>query len=99
LAEGLRVGLRRIPGAVVRDLGAERCGIVTFTLQGIDAGAVKAALARRAINVTVSTLSSTRYDMEARGLEELVRASVHYYNSEEELERFLAAVAEIAKGR
>jgi len=99
LAEGLRVGLRRVPGAVARDLGAERCGIVTFTLQGIDAGAVKAALARRAINVTVSTLSSTRYDMEARGLEELVRASVHYYNSEEELERFLAAVAEIAKGR
>jgi len=96
LAEGLRAGLRRIPGVVVRDLGAERCGIVTFTLPGRSADAIKTTLARQAINVTVSTRFSTRFDMEARGLDELVRASVHYYNSEDELERFLAAIDAIA---
>src|SRR5208282_3286908 len=96
LAERLRDGLARIPGAAVHDIGAERCAIVTFTLEGKAPDAIKAALARQAVNVTTSTRFSARFDMEARGLEALVRASLHYYNSEAELERFLAAVAALA---
>ena len=45
------------------------------------------------INVTVSRLPSTRLDMEARGLPSVVRASVHYYNSEVEIDRFCATLA------
>jgi selenocysteine lyase/cysteine desulfurase len=93
LADRLRARLGNIPGVTVRDLGAERCGIVTFTVDGLAAGAVKAALAARRINVTVSGASSTRLDMEARGIGEVVRASVHYYNTEEEIARFCAALA------
>jgi len=81
---------------VVRDLGAERCGIVTFTVEGKRADEIKERLVLQTINVAVSTASSTRFDMEARGLDALVRASVHYYNSEAELERFLAAITALA---
>ena len=99
LADFLREELARIPGIVVRDLGAERCGIVTFTVEGKPADEIKERLARQAINVTASTASSTRFDMEARGLDALVRASVHYYNSEAELERFLAAIRALSEGQ
>ena len=50
------------------------------------------ALAGQSMNVTISTVASTRFDMEARGLNEVVRASVHYYNDEAEIERFCEGV-------
>jgi cysteine desulfurase / selenocysteine lyase len=95
LADGLRAELEAIPGVAVRDIGAERCGIVTFTRVGVPAKEIQRRLATRAMNVTVSTVASTRFDMEARGLDAIVRASVHYYNDEDEVARFCAAVSEI----
>ena len=92
LAAGLRERLAALPGVAVRDIGAERCGIVTFSVAGADAQHIARLLGERAMNVSVSTPDSTRLDMEARGLGDLVRASVHYYNSEEEVERFCGAI-------
>ena len=79
----------------VRDIGAERCGIVTFTADGIGAREMQQALAGWAMNVTISTVASTRFDMETRGLNEVVRASVHYYNDDAEIERFCATLRTI----
>ena len=92
LASALRSGLQDIPGVTVRDIGTEQCGIVTFTADGQDAREIQSALAARSMNVTISTVSSTRFDMESRGLSEVVRASVHYYNDEVEIERFCEGV-------
>ena len=44
----------------------------------------------------VSAASSSRLDFEARQLSEVVRASVHVYNTEGEVEVLLAAVAALA---
>jgi selenocysteine lyase/cysteine desulfurase len=93
LARTLRSRLRDLPGVVVRDIGAEQCGIVTFTVAGWEAGAIAGHLAEQHINVSVSTRSGTRLDMEARGLTELVRASVHYYNTEQEIDQLCAGLA------
>ncbi|MGW3495925.1 aminotransferase class V-fold PLP-dependent enzyme [Streptomyces sp. NPDC001020] len=97
LAESLRRQLADIPGVRVRDLGARRCGITTFTVQGVAAEAVKSALAERGINISVSGAPSTRLDMDDRGLGELLRASVHYYNTEEELMTLFEAVRACAR--
>jgi selenocysteine lyase/cysteine desulfurase len=99
LAARLREGLRAIPGVTVTDIGAEQCGIVTFVVEGVPAEVVKQALADQAMNVTVSSTSSTRFDMEARGLTQIVRASVHYYNDEDEIARFCAAIEALAERR
>lgn len=88
LAYTLRTRLSPIPGVVVHDRGVTQCGIVTFTLEGREPAWIKQILARQGINVTVSERKSTLLDLSERGLTALVRASVHYYNAEEEVERF-----------
>jgi selenocysteine lyase/cysteine desulfurase len=93
LARLLRSLLSAVGGVVVHDIGAVQGAIVTFTVEGSEAEAVKATLGGQAINVSTVTPYSARYDMEARGLPNLVRASVHYFNTEEEIERLVAAVA------
>ncbi len=96
LAAWLRAGLRATGVARVEDLGAggqrDECGIVTFTHARLTAGQVVESLARQRMVVRVSPRNATRLDMEQRGLEAVVRASVHYYNTEEEVARFCAAV-------
>jgi cysteine desulfurase/selenocysteine lyase len=97
LASRLRVALAGVPGVEVCDGGVERCGIVTFRVNGYDATAVKAHLARRGVNVSVSSGSGNLVWFERRGYDALVRASVHYYNTEAELERAAVAVAELPR--
>lgn len=97
LAETLRRELAAIRGVAVRDLGRRRSGIVTFTVEGTDAREIVRRLRADAINVAASGPSSTLLDARARGLPDLVRASVHYYNSETEVARFVRAVATLAK--
>jgi selenocysteine lyase/cysteine desulfurase len=98
LADMLRGELARIPGVVVRDLGAARCGIVSFTVEGREPAWIKGQLGAQGINVWTSSRASTRLDMDARDLAVVVRASVHYYNSEDEVGRFCAALRALATG-
>lgn len=94
LAGLLRARLAAIPGCQVRDQGTEQCGIVTFTVDGVPADEIKDRLAGRSINVSVSRAPSTLLDMIDRGLASVVRASVHYYNTEEEMDRLLEELAD-----
>jgi cysteine desulfurase / selenocysteine lyase len=98
LGELLRAELRRVPGVSVEDLGRVRGGIVTFQMEGRDPAEIRARLAAERIHVSVSDPSSTLLDMRARGIEGLVRASVHYYNTEQEVERFCSVLRGLAHG-
>jgi selenocysteine lyase/cysteine desulfurase len=92
LADGLRARLATLKGVHLADLGALKGGIVTFSVDGVEHGDIKAKLRAQAINVSVSTLFSSRLDLERRGLKDVVRASVHIYNTEAELDRFVVAL-------
>ena len=95
LAAMMRSRLADIPGIEVHDIGRRKCAIVSFSAAGRDTADLVAALDRQGIVVGASTPYSTRLDAEKRGLPTLVRASVHYYTLEEEIEVFARAVREL----
>lgn len=92
LADRLRGSLQALPGVSVHDLGRKLCGIVTFSKNGLAAKDVATTLREQRMNVSVSLKSSARLDFNKRGLDDILRASVHYFNTDEEVDRFLAAV-------
>jgi selenocysteine lyase/cysteine desulfurase len=95
LAARLRQVLSDIGGVEVHDLGHRKCGIVTFQKQGLEAADIAKRLATKAINVSVTTLPYAQLDLRARGLSSLVRASVHYFNTDNEIDRFAEAIKSI----
>jgi selenocysteine lyase/cysteine desulfurase len=95
LAQRMRGGLAELPGVVVHDLGRATCGLVTFTTQDLPAPVVAEALRERGVNVSVSSRSSALWDFDRRGLDTVVRASPHYYNTEDEVDALVAAVREL----
>jgi selenocysteine lyase/cysteine desulfurase len=104
LAARLRLGLAAIPGVTVHDRGATLGGIVTFTIGDLDPEAIKVALrarrdrqGTRPINVSTSTFRGALHDFADRPVQAWVRASVHYYNSGDELDEFLTAVETLAR--
>lgn len=93
LADLMRRELSEIPGVSLHDLGQVKCGIVTFLKEGEAPGITKQRLNADGINVSVTQNSSSRFDLPNRNLEALVRASVHYYNNEDDIARLIKAVA------
>ena len=93
LAADLRRELNGLPGVTVHDQGLRKGGIVTFSKAGIQSADLSAQLQARGINTSVSRPHWAPLDFAARGLPDMVRASVHAYNSEDEAARFVAATA------
>ena len=97
LSQRLRTALSAISGVTLRDLGRSPSAIVSFTIDGLEASdIVKRADAAR-ITIGASDPASTRIDTEKRKLPDLVRASPHYYNTEEEVDRLVDLCAQLAK--
>lgn len=95
LAADLRRRLTDIDGVVVADRGAELCGIVTFHGAQCPAGDLQRQLAARAVNVSTVPFSANPIASEDHPHPPLVRASLHYYNTEEEIGHFLALLREL----
>ncbi len=98
LAARLRAGLGQTPGVQVQDKGLTLSAIVTFSVDGHEPPAVKQALREAGINVSVTGVGSARLDFPERHLSELVRASVHYFNTDEEIDAAIETVAGMAAG-
>jgi cysteine desulfurase/selenocysteine lyase len=96
LAEILREALTEIEVVTVHDQGKEKGGIVTFSVKGFEAETVSRELNKQKINTSTTSPNNARYDLAHRGVPGVVRASTHYYNTQEEIDSFISAVNELS---
>lgn len=96
LSGRLRRGLAAIDGVTVLDLGRDPSAIVSFNIDGIAAREVVRKALEAGIVIGASEPESTRIDSETRKLADTVRASPHYYNTEEEVDRLIELCREIS---
>jgi selenocysteine lyase/cysteine desulfurase len=97
LSSLMRKELADIPKIIVRDSGDKLSGLVTFSLEDIDSSAIQFKLRALGINVSVGASQATPLYMKKNGLATVVRASVHYYNTEEEIKILCRELANIVK--
>jgi len=95
LSDFMRQELSTIDKVRVLDRGPEVCGLVTFTVEGSQPKYLVDELLKRKINVVPSYRNFAVIDFDEKQVEWAIRASPHYYNTKEEIEKFLDSVKEI----
>ncbi|MEM7565111.1 MAG: aminotransferase class V-fold PLP-dependent enzyme [Pseudomonadota bacterium] len=85
----LRAALEDCPGATCEDMGSSLGGIVSISIPGVDPEEVRAGLHDHSINVWVSSGAGSLVDFQRRGIHSLIRASVHYFNTEDEIDQLI----------
>ncbi|MFK7864733.1 MAG: aminotransferase class V-fold PLP-dependent enzyme [Pseudohongiellaceae bacterium] len=93
LAMELQSKLRNTPSVTVMERSENISGIVTFQKEGIDASVLASMLSRHNINTSISKQDNAQLDLALQGIGDVNRASIHYYNTTDEIDRFIEAVA------
>ncbi|KAL3941085.1 MAG: hypothetical protein SGARI_000708, partial [Bacillariaceae sp.] len=88
----LRSRLSKIPGLMIHHENTTKCGIVTFQCSGLESRAVVNALWEKGFELSVVPATSTPMDSSRTGVPDLVRASLTYVTTEEEIEAFCSAL-------
>lgn len=86
LAARLRAALSEVAGVILHDKGRSLSGIVTFSHDQLSSDHIAGRLRDQRINTWITRAPSTRLDHERRALPDLVRASVHYFNTHSEID-------------
>lgn len=88
LARTLHDELQKMSNVVVQERSIELSGITTFSRTDQDADSTRQQLMQAGINTSISRQSNAQLDLGKQQLD-VNRASIHYYNTEEEIERFI----------
>ncbi|MFY9238200.1 MAG: aminotransferase class V-fold PLP-dependent enzyme [Roseovarius sp.] len=92
LADQCRAELGALGGVVLRDLGTQKCGIVSFSVEGHDSEALEQEMSAAGFAIGTSGPANTRIDAERRDLPVMLRIAPHYYNTDDEISAAVAAL-------
>ena len=95
LATLLRRQLAELEGVALLDRGREQSAIVTAGIAGWNAADVAANLRKQGINTSATLRWYGLKDFEHTTVESALRLSPHYYNTEEEVEAAVSAIAHL----
>ncbi len=96
LGEFARQSFRDVHGLEVYDLAHGVMGTVPINVRGVPAETAVAKLAQRGIVACVAYEENALLGLRKLGQNDLIRISLHYYNTQEEVERVTTALREIA---
>jgi cysteine desulfurase / selenocysteine lyase len=97
IAQHVREQLAQIAGVSVLDLGTDKSGLVSFNVDGLDASEVQRRLAEQGVTIGSNGVAYTPFDMNARKLTKIARASVSYLTTEAEIDRLLTGVRALVR--
>lgn len=95
LADYFRSKLEKLDSVVVRDIGVVKCGIVTFNSNNRTVEELQNLLKEKNINTSIAIPNGTLLDSRTRNLDKMIRASIHYYNTREEVDTFVNTIRTI----
>ena len=93
LAKMMVAKLEELPDITVHEQPDNLSGIITFNNADEDAAALQRRLRNSAINTSVSKRANAMLDAGRRGVEDVNRASLHYYNTEAEIDKFVSELS------
>jgi selenocysteine lyase/cysteine desulfurase len=92
LSRYLRGSLESLPGITVHDPSGHDSGILTFSSATEEAQALHNRLRQAGINSGLAKRANALLDFSRRGLGNINRLSVHYYNTTEEIDQLIKVV-------
>ena len=95
LSSCLITGLSELQDIKVLEKSHHRSGIITFKKDNFDAKILKDELKERNINISVCKQQNAQLDLGMELTGDVARASLHYYNTQQEVSEFLHALEEI----
>jgi len=99
-AEKLRrlgANLRGVPGLTVFEDDEAGAAFLTFQHASVPADDIVAEMALRGIAIASVGLDYARWELEARGLERIVRVAPHVYSSDDDIGRFIEELGRLVK--
>ncbi|MBY0415801.1 MAG: aminotransferase class V-fold PLP-dependent enzyme [Bdellovibrionales bacterium] len=96
LSAKLRGELKNLPEITLHDDGPNQSGIITFSTKKLTPYQFSSKISEKGINVSTAR-KEFAVDLNARKIDSIIRASLHYYNSEKEVERFIEETKNLMK--